>query len=249
MVAVVARGVLADRSALARCSTGTNRKGVSAMSAIGRLARDRRDATMWVFGLACGAPLLAAAVIAGLFMTGAPGFTALQTAGPVSATLGSGQSLHIIIVTNAGPHHNLPAFEPASFSIPSNRSVTVTVTNLDGSTPLPSSLRSYSRVTGVVGDHMKIVPIRVARPKVAAGRTRRVDAINSTVVSHTFTIPSLGINVPILGAARTTFTIRIAKPGNYNWACVDPCGSGPTGFGAPMSIVGYMAGTVTATPA
>jgi plastocyanin len=153
------------------------------------------------------------------------------------------------IVTNAGPHHNWPAFSPAAISIPANRSVTITVTNLDGATPLPSSLRTYSKVAGVIGDQMAIVPIHIAHPKVGAGGTREVTAVNATTVSHTFTIPALGINVPLLGSSRTSFTIRITKPGTYTWECVDPCGSGSTGFGAPMSMVGYMMGTVTVTTA
>jgi plastocyanin len=215
------------------------------MSANRRVAGKRGDAAIWVLGWACGAPLLAAAVIAGLFMTGAPGFTSLQQSS--AAILANSRNIQITIVTNAGPHHNLPAFEPAAISVPANRSVTFTVTNLDGATPLTSSLRTYSRVTGVIGNRMAIVPIKVTRPKVAIGRAQEVDSVNATVVSHTFTIPSLGINVPLLGSSRTSFTIRITKPGNYTWECVDPCGSGASGFGAPMGVVGYMAGTVTVT--
>src|ERR1700691_2782698 len=106
------------------------------MSTNGRSARNRSDAAIWVLGVACGVPLLAAVVIAGLFMTGAPDFTNLQQANAASRTPASGQNLHMTIVTNAGPHHNWPGFEPAAITVPSNTSVTITVTNLDGATPL-----------------------------------------------------------------------------------------------------------------
>lgn len=217
------------------------------MSTNRRLGRTHTDAALWVFGLACGAPILAAVVMAGMFMTGSPGFANLQQLSPVSASLASGQKVQITIVTNSGPQHDWPAYVPSAISIPADRSVTITVTNLDGATPLPSSLRTYSKVAGVIGNHIAIVPIRVTDSTVATGRTRDVNTVNSTAVSHTFTIPSLGINVPILADSRTSFTIRIAKPGTYTWECFDPCGSGPSGFGTPMSLVGDMAGTVTAT--
>jgi len=219
------------------------------MSAKSGFARDHTAASIWVFGLACGAPLLAAAVMVGLFMTGAPGFKTLQQSSPVAATVTTGPNIHVTIATGLGPQHSWPAFEPDNLSIPANRSVTITITDLDGSTPLTSSLRIYSKVKGVIGDDMTVVPIRVAQPQIAAGPAREMDSVNLSLVSHTFTIPSLGINVPLLGGARTSFTIRVPKPGTYTWQCLDPCGSGPGGFGVPMSLVGYMIGTVTATPA
>jgi hypothetical protein len=225
------------------------RKGVSALNTNQSLAGNQNNRGIWVFGLACGVPLLAAVVMAALFMTGAPGFTSLQQNSPTSATVEGAQKLNVTIVTNAGPHHNWPAFEPATIAIPANHPVTITVTDLDGSTPLTSSLRSYSKVTGVVGDDIEIVPIRVDHPRTATGAAREVDAVNASVVSHTFTIPSLGINVPLLGSSRTSFTIEIAKPGIYTWECFDPCGSGAGGFGAPMGLTGYMLGTVTASVA
>jgi hypothetical protein len=219
------------------------------MSADDKFGRHHTDGSIWVLGLACGAPLLIAVVVAALFVIGAPGFTSLQQTSRTTATVAGAQKLNVTIVTNAGPHHDWPAFEPATISIPANRPVTITVTYLDGSTPLTSSLRSYSKVTGVVGDDIEIVPIRVGHPKIATGAAREVDAVSASVVSHTFTIPALGINVPLLGGSRTSFTIEIAKPGTYTWECFDPCGSGASGFGAPMGLTGYMLGTVTASVA
>ena len=195
---------------------------------------------------ACGTLILAAVVLSGLFAARAPGFAALQTA---SAVAPNAARVQLTIVTNAGPKHDLPAFSPASFAIPANQAVKISVTNLDGSTPLPSSLQSYAKVRGVVGGSMTVVPIRVNHPKASAGQSRRIDALNATAVSHTFSIPALGINVPIPGAARISFTVRITKPGTYSWECFDPCGSGASGFGAPMSVTGYMAGTVTVSAA
>lgn len=204
------------------------------------------DSGGWILWAACGSLVLAAITVGGLYLYGAPGFTSLQTATTVATTPGGTHSVPLTIVTNAGPQQDLPAFEPSSFSIPAAQLVTITVNNLDSATPLPAALGSHAKVTGVVGGAVTVTPIREVRPYKAKGKARRVSAINLNRVSHTFSIPSLGINVPIAANSRTSFTIRVAKPGNYSWLCFDPCGAGTSGFGAPMGLSGYMAGTVTA---
>jgi plastocyanin len=206
-----------------------------------------RRTSGWVLGVACGGPALAAVVIAGLFVAGAPGFTSLQRAGSTAAMSGHTQKVDLTIVTNAGPHHDLPAFQPASFTINTGQPVEFTVTNLDSATPLPTDLKSHAMVTGVLGGHEAVVPLGAKHSSAATGLARRVTAIAIGSVSHTFSITALGINVPILGNSRTTFTILVRKPGNYTWECFDPCGSGTNGFGSPMGVPGYMMGTVNAT--
>ena len=80
---------------------------------------------------------------------------------------------------------------------------------------------------------------------------------------HTFSIPTLGISVPLVGVnpnannicsqapcsspssvvniIRTSFVT--SGPGNYPWQCFVPCGLGFLfGNGGPMSTVGYMGG-------
>ncbi|MGH7643221.1 MAG: hypothetical protein ACRENX_09460 [Candidatus Dormibacteria bacterium] len=183
--------------------------------------------------------------MAGLFAVHAPGFTTLQAASPTGATRG-GQGVHLTIVTNAGPQKNWPAFKPASFSVPAGQLVTIIVTNLDAATPLPASSGADARVTGVVGNVEKVVPIRSEPPYAARGRARLTRSVELNKVSHTFSIPSLRLNVPITANSRTSFTVRIRKVGKYSWLCFDPCGGGSSGFAAPMGVIGYMAGTVTA---
>jgi hypothetical protein len=200
----------------------------------------------WIIWAACGSLVLASVIVGGLFLCGAPGFTSLQTATALTTTPGGIHSVPLTIVTNAGPQRDWPAFEPSSFSIPAAQLVTITVTNLDSATPLPAALGSHAKVTGVVGGAVTVTPIHEARPYKAEGKSHRVSAINLNRVSHTFSIPSLGVNVPIAANSRTSFTILIAKPGNYSWLCFDPCGAGTSGIGAPMGLSGYMAGIVTA---
>jgi plastocyanin len=213
------------------------------------LTDDEVDTGSRILWAACGTLVLAAVVLAGLFVTRAPGFTSLQTANIVSPTTGVGHKVPLTIVTNAGPQQDWPAFQPASFSIPAGQLVTITVENLDSATALPAALGSHAKVTGVVGDVETVVPIGGVRPYRVRGAARTMSAIKLGVVSHTFTIPSLGINVPISANSRTSFTILVPKAGQYSWLCFDPCGAGKTGFGTPMELNGYMAGTVTANAA
>jgi hypothetical protein len=212
-------------------------------------AEDTRGVSIWTLAAACGALVVAAIVLAGLFVSGAPGFTALQKASPVAALSAGSQNMNLTIVTNAGPQGDWPAFVPSSFSIPANQLVTITVTNLDGATPLPPALGSHAKVTGVVGGSETVVPISAGSPNSSKGKQGLVRAINTNQVSHTFTIPALGINVPVEAHSKISFTIRIAKPGTYGWQCFDPCGSGDSGTTGAMALPGYMEGAVTVTPA
>lgn len=59
-------------------------------------------------------------------------------------------------------------------------------------------------------------------------------------LAHTFSVPALGINVPVAPHSVETFTIRTGAPGVYVWRCLAPCtDDGPAG---PMAERGYMAG-------
>ena len=94
------------------------------------------------------------------------------------------------------------------------------------------------------------------------GKTTKV--INPDDASHTFSVPQMGISVPIKGVAddaphqcaempcsldkaheTITFTIRTGKPGRYRWQCFVPCAAGfIDGFAGPMQTIGYMDGFI-----
>jgi hypothetical protein len=81
-------------------------------------------------------------------------------------------------------------------------------------------------------------------------------------LAHTFSIPTLGVNVPLPGVnsdAKTfcgaapcqlneahntiKFSITTPGPGSYPWQCFVPCGAGWLyGNGGPMQTIGYMDG-------
>ena len=83
-------------------------------------------------------------------------------------------------------------------------------------------------------------------------------------IGHTFTIPELGISVPLPGIpdsstnmcsvapcaktfdhTTTTFSFETQGAGTYTWQCFVPCGVGYiAGFGGPMATLGYMNGVL-----
>ena len=141
-----------------------------------------------------------------------------------------------------------PAYVPSNFSLPANATVVVTVTNFDDATPLTGGAKVYATAKGIVGGTFTVTPIDLKDPNGSAGATRTLGALDPAQVSHTFTIPTLGINVPIAAHARVTFTIHTGAPGTYAWRCFDPCGADPAGWGTAMAARrGYMQGTLTVT--
>ncbi|HLM96523.1 MAG TPA: hypothetical protein VK283_09405 [Acidimicrobiales bacterium] len=136
-----------------------------------------------------------------------------------------------------------------NFQVPQHTRVNVTIYQYDSGSPLRN--QQIGQVSGTYGN-------------VAAlnGRLFRViDSNSGNGVAHTFSIPSLGINVPLYGnnsnanlcgaAPCTTsspnkvirFSFTTPGPGNYRWQCFVPCGLGFLyGNGGPMSTLGYMGG-------
>ena len=81
-------------------------------------------------------------------------------------------------------------------------------------------------------------------------------------VGHTFTVPALGIDVPLVAVNSSstnicgvapcgtsfdhntiTFSFKTGKAGSFHWQCFVPCGLGWLyGNGGPMSTQGFMGG-------
>jgi len=156
--------------------------------------------------------------------------------------------LHLTIATGLGPTGDWPAFVPSKLTLPQNATVVVTIADLDNATALPASL---AKVSGTVGNTVQVSRINPSNPnKIGSSiTTSRLDP--TTEVGHTFTIPQLGINVPVAADAIETFTIHTGASdscganGECMWRCDDPCGSGSSGWGGPMAAAGFMSGAVT----
>ncbi len=115
--------------------------------------------------------------------------------------------------------------------------VVLTITSYDdGTAPLPAG-SPYAKVSGTVNG-----------TETVDGQV--VSSIPVGQVAHTFTIPSLGVNlvIPAAPSGKTVTvqaSIKFTKAGTYDWHCMSPCGTGSSGFGGPMVTAGYMEGTLT----
>jgi len=134
-----------------------------------------------------------------------------------------------------------------TFDVPAHSLVSITILNFDGASGLRNAF--LSQVQGTVGDTMQL-----------NGKT--VKTISPDDASHTFTVPQMGIVVPIQGVAddapnqcpempcsldqahnTVTFMIRTGKTGWIRWQCFVPCAAGfIDGFSGPMQTIGYMDG-------
>lgn len=145
----------------------------------------------------------------------------------------SNERLYLVILTGKMIHKpGWPQYSPADFVVPAHRLITVVIRNLDdGTAPLLKGDLKYDRVLGALGG------VELINHKLVSG-------IANQDVSHTFTIPQLGLNAPIPASSTVEFTFRTPGPGTYTWVCMAPCGTGPNGMGGAMATNGYMTGTM-----
>jgi hypothetical protein len=135
------------------------------------------------------------------------------------------------------------------FQLPQHVRVNVTIYQYDSGSPLRN--QQLGQVSGTYGNLATLngKPFRVVNSNVGNG------------VGHTFSMPSIGLNVPLYAnngnanlcaAAPCTrkspykvikFSFTSPGPGSYRWQCFVPCGGGYLyGNGGPMSTLGYMGG-------
>ena len=135
------------------------------------------------------------------------------------------------------------------FQVPEHVRINVTIYQYDSGSPLRN--QQLGQVTGTYGNLALL-----------NGKSFQViDSNSGNGVAHTFSMPSLGINVPLYGNSSTAnlcgaapcttssphkivkFSFTSPGPGNYRWQCFVPCGLGYLyGNGGPMSTIGYMGG-------
>lgn len=183
--------------------------------------------------------LVASGVLLGLLLSGA--FASL--APPERAVTTDHIVLDILPVRPGGPAEDYAAYvATTSLRVPAHHLITVTIRNFDlDSIPLRAG-SPYTQVQGTADG-------------VAYANGVPYTALDRRSIAHTFTIPTLHLNVPIPGQAppgmsyvTVQFHVRTGASGAFDWRCHAPCGDGPDGLEGAMTEVEYMRGTLYVEP-
>ena len=126
-----------------------------------------------------------------------------------------------------------PAMAPSDLTFAKGDTVVLTIKEYDSA---PTALPAGSPYNAVAGGTMTLDG--------AAATT-----VSNENIAHTFSIPDLGINVPLAKApegkfSTTVFTFKVDKAGTFTWRCFTPCGGDPKGMGGSMATKGWMQGNV-----
>ena len=129
-----------------------------------------------------------------------------------------------------------PAMAPSDLTFAKGDNVVLTIKEYDNA---PTALPAGSPYNAVAGGTMTLDG--------AAATT-----VSNTNIAHTFSIPELGINVPLAkapegGVSTTVFTFKVDKAGTFTWRCFTPCGGTPKGMGGSMATKGWMQGNLIVT--
>jgi hypothetical protein len=149
-------------------------------------------------------------------------------------------NLTTVAAVGFGEHPNWVGYLPTTFfKVPPNATVRVTISQQDGQSGARNAYLGLVR--GTVGDSMTV-----------NGKT--VQAIDPTTLAHSFTVPDLGVSVPLAGvaddapagAANTIiFSFKVPAKGIFHWQCFVPCAAGTLfGNGGPMQTLGFMDGQI-----
>jgi hypothetical protein len=193
-----------------------------------------------------GVILVIAGVAIGLFVTRFLTPTPETLAASGSANTLNGRPVVDIDLTSvgavgSGPHPSWVGYLPTTyFHVPAGAVVRVTINQQDSATGLRNEY--FGLVRGTVDNQMTV-------------NGQVMQAIDPTTAAHTFSVPDLGVNVPLPGVpadapANAQETVQFEfvvpdKPALIRWQCFVPCGAGTLyGNGGPMQTLGYMAGEI-----
>jgi len=132
----------------------------------------------------------------------------------------------------------------ANISLPANRMIELVIISYDTPTPPPAQ---YSNVTGTIGNKMYLVNGTSASMSSPMSWGAEVSYVPAAEIAHTFTITSLGINIPVVGGDTEIAFLQLTQTGTFTWQCYTPCGfpNVNNGWSGAMVTPGWMTGEVT----
>jgi heme/copper-type cytochrome/quinol oxidase subunit 2 len=73
---------------------------------------------------------------------------------------------------------------------------------------------------------------------------QNVSSVSADNVAHTFTVPQIGLNLPIEPSSTVSAYFTLNQTGTFFWFCMTECGFGPTGQQGAMDTPGWMSGNL-----
>lgn len=138
----------------------------------------------------------------------------------------------------------------ANITIPAHRLIEMVIMNFDqGNATLtgPQFANVTGTVNGTVDFYNNDVMNATEGPSgIVLSGQQTVSSLNASYVSHTFTVPQIGLNIPVAGESTEVAYFNSGGPGSYIWLCQSLCGSGD-GAGGAMVTPGWMSGVLTVT--
>jgi hypothetical protein len=141
--------------------------------------------------------------------------------------------------------------QDTTWKLPANTVIDMTILQYDSGSPLRN--QEWGQVQGTIGGTATLNGTNYST----------YNSYTGNGVGHTFTVPALGLSVPLVGvganatvcgsapcmtsSAHNTITFSFKTPGagSYSWQCFVPCGLGYLfGNGGPMSTQNYMGGVL-----
>jgi heme/copper-type cytochrome/quinol oxidase subunit 2 len=137
----------------------------------------------------------------------------------------------------------------ANISLPAHRLIKLTIICYDdGAANLTSP--QYATVSGTQNNTITVInndnvnsSQGASEIQVKGGQT--ISSVDPSNVAHTFTIPQLGINIPVEPSSVVTAYFTLNQTGNFSWFCQTECGAGPEGLAGAMDTPGWMTGSLT----
>ncbi len=183
--------------------------------------------------------------------------TTSLTSTVTNSSTGSPFVVTLVIATNS-VYNSTEGSQPAYFvlganglqssqnmSLPANRLIKLVIMNYDdGNASL--NVPNDNVVSGTAGGTVFVASnsnINASQGSsgivITGGQT--VSSVPAVDVAHTFTVPSLNLNIPVPVSSTVVAYFTISKAGSFLWFCETACGD------APMSTPGWMTGTLVAS--
>jgi len=130
-------------------------------------------------------------------------------------------------------------------SLPANRLIKLVIVNYDDAganltTPNGNVVSGTADGTIFVASNDNINSSHGASGIVVKGG-QTLTSLSADDVAHTFTVPSLNLNVPVPPSSTVVAYFTVDKAGTYLWLCETACGD------AAMSTPGWMTGSLVAS--